>query len=231
MGEGRLLRGLSGTIGPSFYTRSPPGGALEAGGAQRRTALFDRAYYQRYYHDPRTAVTSRAEMRTRARMIAAGVQYLGMPVRRILDAGCGVGLMRAPLLKLLPGAKYVGLEASEYLCRRYGWLHGTMQSLSARERYELVICYDVLQYLTTEEARRAIAKLGVVCRGILYFGALTTGDWRHNCDQSRTDRVPGIRSATWYRRELRPAFQQVGCGLWLRRGAPVTVWDMDRAAG
>jgi SAM-dependent methyltransferase len=190
--------------------------------------LFDRAYYQRYYHDPRTAVTSRSEMHTRATMIAAGVHYLGLPVRRILDAGCGVGLMRAPLLRRLPGAEYVGLEASEYLCRQYGWRHGTMQSLAARERFELVICYDVMQYLPRLEARRAIAKLGTVCRGILYFGALTSGDWSHNCDQTRTDRVPGMRSATWYRRELSRAFEPIGCGLWLKRGAPVTLWDLDR---
>jgi SAM-dependent methyltransferase len=191
--------------------------------------LFDRAYYQRYYHDPRTAVTSRAEMRARATLISAAVRYLDLPVMRILDAGCGVGLMRAALRRQLPRARYVGLETSAYLCRRYGWKHGTIQSLAARERFELVICYDVMQYLTTAEARLAIAKLGRVCRGILYFGALTTGDWRNNCDQTRTDRVPGMRSATWYRRELTRAFQPLGCGLWLRHGAPVTLWDLDRA--
>ena len=191
--------------------------------------MFDQAYYQRYYHNPRTAVTSRAEMRARAALIAAGVRYLGLPVRQILDAGCGVGLLRAPLLRRLPGARYVGLEASDYLCRRYGWRHGTMQSLSAREQYELVICYDVMQYLTAPQARQAIAKLGTVCRGILYFSALTSGDWRNNCDQARTDRVPGLRSATWYRRELARSFLSFGCGLWVRRGAPVTLWDLDRA--
>ena len=58
---------------------------------------FNEAYYQRYYHDPRTAVTSRAEMRARAELIAACVRYIGLPVARILDAGCGVGLLRAPL--------------------------------------------------------------------------------------------------------------------------------------
>lgn len=192
--------------------------------------MFDRAYYQRYYHDPRTAVTSRAEMRARAGLISAAVRYLDLPVRRILDAGCGVGLMRAPLLRRLPGSRYIGLETSAYLCQRYGWQHGTIQSLAARERFELVICYDVMQYLTTPEARLAIAKLGKVCRGILYFGALTSGDWRNNCDQTRTDRVAGIRAATWYRRELARAFQPLGCGLWLRRGAPVTLWDLDRAS-
>ena len=191
--------------------------------------MFDRAYYQRFYHDPGTAVTSRAEMRERAALIAAAVRHVGLPVQRILDAGCGVGLMRAPLVRRLPGARYVGLETSEYLCRRYGWQQGALQTLATREKYELVICYDVMQYLDTDGARRAIAKLTAVCRGMLYFGALTSGDWRRNCDQTRTDFLPGLRSAAWYRRELARGFEPLGCGLWLRRGAPVTVWDLDRA--
>ena len=190
---------------------------------------FDQAYYQRFYHDPRTAVTSRSEMRDRAALIAACVQYLGLPVKHILDAGCGVGLLRAPLLRRLPRAQYLGLEMSEYLCRRYGWQQGTLQSLKTRVRFELVICYDVMQYLNANDARQAIAKLAKVCRGALYFGALTSGDWRENCDQSRTDRIPGLRPAAWYRRELAHAFVPMGCGMWLRRGAPVTVWDLDSA--
>ena len=162
--------------------------------------MFDRAYYQRFYHDPGTAVTSRAEMRERAALIAAAVRHVDLPVRGILDAGCGVGLMRAPLLRRLPGARYVGLETSEYLCRRYGWQQGELQTLATRAKYELVICYDVMQYLDADGARRAIGKLAAVCLGMLYFGALTSGDWRHNCDQSRTDFMPGLRSAAWYRR-------------------------------
>jgi 2-polyprenyl-3-methyl-5-hydroxy-6-metoxy-1,4-benzoquinol methylase len=190
---------------------------------------FDKAYYQRFYHDPRTAVTTRAEMRDRAALIAACVRYVDLPVKRILDAGCGVGLLRAPLLRRLPGAQYVGLEVSSYLCQRYGWRQGTLQTLNTVERYELVICYDVMQYLKPVEARRAIAKLAQVCRGALYFGALTRGDWNDNCDQARTDRIPGLRSAAWYRRELSRAFRPLGCGMWLRRGAPVTLWDLDGA--
>jgi 2-polyprenyl-3-methyl-5-hydroxy-6-metoxy-1,4-benzoquinol methylase len=192
---------------------------------------FDEAYYQRFYHDPRTAVTSRAEMRDRAALIAACVNYVGLPVKRILDAGSGVGLLRAPLRRRLPGAEYVGLEISEYLCKRYGWQHGTLQTLSTGDRYELVICYDVMQYLSAADARAAIAKLAKVCRGALYFGALTSGDWRYNCDQSRTDLIPGLRSAAWYRRELSRDFTALGCGMWLRRGAPLTLWDLDGAGG
>jgi SAM-dependent methyltransferase len=190
---------------------------------------FDRAYYQRFYFNPRTAVTSRAEMGARARMIAAAVDYVGLPVSSILDAGCGVGLLRAPLLKAWPRATYTGYETSEYLCQRYGWRQGQLESLQMRERFELVICYDVLQYLKPAQARQAIANLARVCRGALYFGALTLEDWRDNCDQSRTDRIPGLRPDRWYRRELNKEFRFFGGGLWLRRGAPLTLWSLDAA--
>lgn len=191
---------------------------------------FDREYYQRFYLDPRTAVTSRAEMAARARMIAGCVDYVGLPVRRILDAGCGVGLLRAPLRRLLPKASYMGLEYSEWLCRRYGWQQGSIASFQTRAKFELVICYDVLQYLSAVDARRAIANLARICRGALYFGALTREDWEHNCDQTRTDRIPGLRTGAWYRRELSRAFRPVGCGMWLKRGLNVTLWELDAVA-
>jgi len=191
---------------------------------------FDRDYYQRFYFDPRTAVTSRAEMQARGRMVAACVNYLGLPVKRILDAGCGVGLLRAPLRRALRGAEYVGLEVSDYLCQRYGWLQGSIDSFRTRERFDLVICYDVLQYLSAARARQAIANLARACRGALYFGALTSEDWRENCDQTRTDRIPGLRPDRWYRRELARTFRPMGCGIWLRRDLPLSVWSLDAAS-
>lgn len=191
---------------------------------------FDHAYYQRFYFNPRTAVTSRAEMHARARMIASCTQYLGLPVAKVLDAGCGIGMMRAPLLRSLRRASYVGLECSDYLCRRYGWRHGSIESFRARERFDVVICYDVLQYLSGAQARRAIANLARLCRGLLYFGALTREDWRDNCDQNRTDPVKGLRSGNWYRRVLSHHFLSLGCGMWLKRDVPVTLWDLDAAA-
>jgi SAM-dependent methyltransferase len=191
---------------------------------------FDQDYYRRFYYNPRTAVTSRAEMRARGRMIAACVEYVGLPVKSILDAGCGVGMLRAPLTRAFPAAQYIGLEYSEYLCKRYGWRQGSVATLRTRERFDLVVCYDVLQYLGVPDARRAIANLARVCRGALYFGALTTEDWRDNCDQSRTDRIPGLRPGAWYRRELKRAFRPVGCGVWLKRDVNLTLWDLDTAA-
>jgi SAM-dependent methyltransferase len=108
-----------------FRSRSGAGSGLRA---PQPGADFDRDYYQRYYFDARTAVASRSEMRARARLIAAMTQHAGLPVQRILEAGCGTGMLGAALRRLLPRAHYVGLEASEYLCRRYGWECGRVES-------------------------------------------------------------------------------------------------------
>ena len=188
---------------------------------------FDREYYRRYYFDPRTAVASRAEMQARARLIAALTVHAGLPVRRILEAGCGTGTLRSALKRLVPRARYVALEASEYLCRRYGWQRGRIESYRARLPFDLVICYDVLQYLDARAAERALANFARLCRGVLYFSALTRGDFEENCDRRRTDADVFLRSAHWYRSRLRRQFREAGLGFWLRRGAPLTLWELE----
>jgi SAM-dependent methyltransferase len=199
---------------------------MSVAAADRRTG-FDRAYYQRYYFDPRTAVASRSEMRARARLIVAVVAHVGLPVRRILEAGCGTGMLRAELRRVLPRAHYVALESSEYLCRRYGYLHGRIEEYRARAPFDLLICYDVLQYLPGAAAERALANFARLCRGVLYFSALTRYDYARNCDQARTDADVHLRSALWYRTRLRRRFRELGLGFWVRRGAPLTLWELE----
>lgn len=188
---------------------------------------FDREYYRRYYYDPRTAVTNRREMQARARLIAAFAEHVDLPVRRVLDAGCGTGMLRAPLKRLLPRAEYVGLETSEYLCQRYGWQCGRLEEYRPAQPFDLVICYDVLQYLDARSAARALANFARLCRGALYFSALTRRDWQCNCDRTRTDSAVHLRPGRWYRLRLLRNFREVGVGFWLRRGVPLTVWEME----
>lgn len=188
---------------------------------------FDQAYYKRYYYDARTAVTSRREMEVRARLIAAYSEHVGVQVRRILDAGCGIGMLRAPLKRLCPRAEYVGLDTSEYLCQRYGWEHGRVEDYRCEVPFDLVICYDVLQYLDAPEASRALANLARLCSGVLYFSALTRVDWQWNCDPDRTDSEVHLRAARWYRIRLQRNFREAGAGFWLRRGALLTSWELE----
>ena len=94
---------------------------------------------------------------------------------------------------------YTGMETSEYLCERYGWDHGLIQDYRAKKPFDLVVCYDVVQYLDSATAKRALDNLSRLCRGMLYFTALTKKDWEENCDQSRTDAEVYLRTAEWYR--------------------------------
>jgi SAM-dependent methyltransferase len=192
-------------------------------------ARFDAAYYKRFYFDSRTAVTSKAEMRARGELIAAYANHIGLPVRHILDAGCGIGLLRASLTRAFPRANYTGLEYSEYLCEKFGWTRGSLADWSA-EPFDLVVCYDVLQYLDDYTAARAIANLGRLTRGVLYLSALTQRDWRENCDRTRTDPDVCLRDAEWYGTRLKRSFRPSGAGFWVRRGAPLTTWEMETAS-
>ena len=79
---------------------------------------FSAAYFRKFYLSSATRVVSAAEMRTRARLIAAILAQASIPVRNILDAGCGIGLLRKPFAEVWPRVRYTGLDASEYLCTR-----------------------------------------------------------------------------------------------------------------
>jgi SAM-dependent methyltransferase len=191
-------------------------------------ARFGADFYNRYYRDRRTRVVSPAEMTRRAELIAAFVRHGELPVRRVLDAGCGLGLMRAPLLRRFPRASYTGLEASPYLCERYGWQQGSLASWVSRRPFDLVVCYDVLQYLGGREAAAAIRNLGRLCAGVLHFGALTLEDWRQYCDRRLTDRAVHLRPAAWYRARLKADFINAGQGMFVRRGAPMHLWALEQ---
>jgi hypothetical protein len=195
-------------------------------GSGYKTA-FDSAYFRKYYFDAATRVTTAAEMGRRAQLIAAAVRHVGIPVRTILDAGCGVGLLRKPFADALPRARYRGLEASQYLCTRYGWTLGSVVDFAARAPSDLVVCYDVLQYLGDRDAARAIANLATLSRAALYVSALTAEDWRAKCDRARTDRSVHLRSGDWYRRRLLKHFNYLGFGVWLRKNVTAIVWDME----
>jgi len=190
---------------------------------------FDPAFYQRFYANPRTRVTTKAEMERRATAIGALVSHLDIPVRRILDAGCGLGWMRRPLLRAFPDAVYTGLEVSEHLCQRLGWINESLAAFRPRGRFDLAICYDVLQYLDDSEARRALANLGRLCRGVLYFHAPTTGDWQRNADLTCSDAEIHLRDAAWYRQRLARDFQPLGFGMHIRRGVSFVRWELEEA--
>ena len=200
-------------------------------GARRRVTPvtdFGAAYFKKYYVDRTTRVVTAAEMRIKARMIMAVLTHASIPVRTILDAGCGIGLLRKPFMEAAPRARYSGLEASLYLCQRYGWTCGSVVDYVPASPHDLIVCYDVLQYLDNRAAARAIANLARMSRAALYFSALTREDWRSHSDRSLTDHLVHLRTGDWYRRRLRRHFRHLGMGVWLRKGVTAILWDLER---
>lgn len=190
---------------------------------------FDASFYRRFYLDPRTRVTTREEMVRRANAVAALMKHLELPVRSVLDAGCGLGLMRTPLLRAFPGAIYTGIEVSEHICKRYGWTQASLASYRPARRFDLVLCYDVLQYLSDRDAVRAMANLARLTRGALYFHAPTKEDWRGNADLSCSDGDIHLREAGWYRSRLGRHFVHAGFGLHVRGNVAFAQWELERS--
>jgi SAM-dependent methyltransferase len=189
---------------------------------------FDAGFYQRYYRDPETRVASREDAVKLGRFICAFTSYLGFGVRRVLDAGCGLGHMRKAVREYFPRARYVGLDPSEYLARRYGWVRTSIADYAPRSPFDLVICHDVLQYLPDPEAARALRNLSRLCQGALYFSVLTVEDWRRNADRGRTDSGVWLRPADWYRSRLGRHFRPLGAGMLARRGFAPLLWELER---
>ncbi|MDH5675205.1 MAG: class I SAM-dependent methyltransferase [Myxococcales bacterium] len=190
---------------------------------------FDRRYYQRFYRDPATRVTTPREIERLANFVDAYLRYLQLPVKRVLDAGCGLGYWHRALAKLRPQARYTGIELSPYLCQRYGWIKASVVDYRPRGRFDLVICQGVLQYLDAQQASAAIENLAGLCRGVLYLEVLTAEDWAEHCDRGASDGDVHRRPAAFYRRRLGKHFRCLGGGLWLNREAPTVLYTLETA--
>jgi len=188
---------------------------------------FDKAYYDRFYRDPRTRAVTPAAARRQADFIAAYLKHLELPVRSILDIGCGVGTGLRALARHFPRATVHGVEFSPYLCRRYGWSQGSVVDFQAQAPFDLVVCNDVLAYLDAAACSRAITNLGKLSRGAAFLGVLTEDD-ADLYDPERTDDRQQLRPAAWYRRRLSRHFSSIGGGMYLRRPIEVVVWSLDR---
>ena len=188
---------------------------------------FSQPYFDRFYFNSHTRVAEPAYFDRLAAFTAAYLKLLDCPVKRILDVGCGAGLLHRGLRRAFRGVKIDACDASEYICQRYGWRWATIEELPLTRTYDLVICHDVLQYLGREAAREALQKLAAFSHCALLFGVLTREDWDHNCDQRLTDANAHLRAAAWYRRELGRYFRNAGGGLYIRRDAGIVLYALE----
>ncbi len=144
------------------------------------------------------------------------------PVRNVLDVGCGEAPWRGALLGLRPRLRYTGVDPSAWAAKRWGEsrgvLHGglsDLESLPLRGPFDLVVCSDVLHYVTDAELRRGVAAMAALARGLLWLEAFTSeDDFEGDVEGFRP------RPARWYRAAFRRA-GLVPLGLWLHASPAV----------
>lgn len=194
-------------------------------------ATFDEAYYRRYYFDKKTKVVDPQHVERLGAFVCAYLRYLRVPVRRVLDVGCGIGLWRDIVAKHFPTASYHGVEFSDYLCARYGWERGSVVDYQARKPFDFVICQGVLPYLSPPDLKQALHNLSLLSQGALYVEAVTREDYaRDIVDEDVTDPHIFRHRAEVYRQGLARNFQEVGGGMWLSRQTDVPLFSLEYVA-
>jgi SAM-dependent methyltransferase len=180
---------------------------------------YDRAYFDRWYRDPRQRVATRAAVGRKVRLVLGIAEsLLQRTVRSVLDVGCGEATWRRPLLAARPGLRYTGVDSSEYVIGRYGRARnirpgafGELDALELRRSYDLIVCCDVLQYVPPRELGPGLRAVAALLGGVAYLEAYTSADeiegdrraWHH-------------RSAAQYRRAFKAAgLTGVGMHCWV----------------
>lgn len=145
---------------------------------------YDRAYFDRWYRDPRKRVATPADVARKARLVVGIAEaLLQRPVRSALDIGCGEGAWRLALRALRPGLRYVGIDSSAYVVSRFGKARGirygtfgTLATADLEAPFDLIICCDVLQYVGQPELSRGLEAVTGLLDGVTYLEAYTTAD-------------------------------------------------------
>jgi 2-polyprenyl-3-methyl-5-hydroxy-6-metoxy-1,4-benzoquinol methylase len=190
---------------------------------------FGKAYYDRYYGSAKTRVHDAERVGYLARAVTGMIAWQGGSLGSVLDVGAGAGLWRDWFKRHMPRVKYRSVEYSAYACEKYGHEQRDISAWKAKERFDLIVCQGVLQYIPDEGAASAIENLGAMARGFMYLEAITRGDWETVCDSSKTDGNVHLRDAAWYRARLARHFVNVGAGLYYSRRGALQFYELERA--
>jgi cyclopropane fatty-acyl-phospholipid synthase-like methyltransferase len=193
------------------------------------TERFDAAYFDRFYEDKKTRVHDKARIAELCRGVTGMIGWLGGDLESVLDIGAGPGLWRDWFAEHRKGVRYVSTDVSAYACERYGHVRRDIARWRGRERFDLVVCQGVLQYLSDDDAAQAIENIAAMCRGFLYLEAITKRDLEEVCDREATDVAVHLRTGAWYRKRLGARFRQAGCGLWYVKPGLLGFYELEAA--
>jgi len=182
---------------------------------KRADKRYDREYFERFYRRARTRVHAPEAVERKVRLAVSAAEFmLGRPIRSVLDIGAGEGAWQPILARMRRGVRYVGVEPSEYAVARYGARRklrlGRFDGLDdARvgKGFDLIVCADVMNYLTTPELNRGLAQIAARLRGLAYLEIYTSADELVG-DLRNID----LRSPRYYQRALQTA-GLIRCGM------------------
>lgn len=182
------------------------------------TKQYDRAYFDRWYRDRRTRISTAAEVRRKVALAVATAEYfLRRPVRTVLDVGCGEAPWLPLLRELRPRVAYLGLDPSEYVVERFGRERNIRRAAFAdlpKQRlrpFDLVVCSDVLHYVADDDVAPGIGAIAGCVEGVAFLEVLTKED-----DVVGDLEAFHRRPAAWYRRIFaRAGLTAVGPYCWL----------------
>ncbi|MGH7467272.1 MAG: methyltransferase domain-containing protein [Longimicrobiales bacterium] len=144
---------------------------------------YDQSYFDRWYRSRAAVVTPVSRARKVRLAVAAAEFVLGREIRSVLDVGCGEAPWRAVLRRLRPKVDYLGVDASEYVVRRFGQRRnirhgslGTLGRMRLKRRYDLIVCADVIAYVPSPELYRGLRALRRLLGGVAYLEAYTGHD-------------------------------------------------------
>ena len=147
-------------------------------------------------------------------VVGVAEYFLRREVRSVLDIGAGEGAWRAELKRLRPRIRYTGVDPSEWVVRRYGRRRniklGRFEELPTMKLgagYDLIVCADVLQYVSDAALEGGIRRLAGLLRGVAYLESYTSGDEMEGDLEGWHPRSKGRYRTIYARAGL------VGCGL------------------
>jgi SAM-dependent methyltransferase len=184
---------------------------------------YDRAYFERWYRNPTHRVSTRESVTRKVRLAVGVAEYLlGRPIRTVIDVGCGEAPWQPVLARLRPTARYIGVDSSEYAIERFGETRnirrgsvGELAQLRLPRNVDLIVCADVLQYVTDREVEHGLVAMRRLLGGVAYIEAFATEDFMEGDREDWRN-----RSAAAYRR----MFHRAG----LTRCGPHCYVDLER---
>jgi SAM-dependent methyltransferase len=185
----------------------------------RAPEFYDKSYFDKWYRHPKHRVKSPLDIERQLRFVVASTEYLyERPVRKVLDVGAGEGNWSLALKKIRPGAKYYGVDASEYAVQRFGkkrnirlGTFGEIGELGLDDDFDLILCCGVLNYIAPRELSTGLRALAALTVGTAYFEIFTSADDATGDFSRESSYTP----AWWRGRLRRTGWSPLGMHLYL----------------